>query len=66
MVTLLRGAQVCVNNRPLTYINADDPMDEPLTPNHLIKGRRIDILPPTVLAPDDDPDYNDTNHLQKV
>ena len=66
LVTLLRGAQACVNNRPLTYINADDPLDEPLTPNHLIKGRRIEILPPTLVAPDDDPDYNDTNHLRKA
>ena len=66
LVTLLRGAQVCVNNRPLTYVSADNPLEEPLTPNHLIRGRRIDTFPPIVLPPNDDPDYNDTDHLRKA
>ena len=64
MTTLLKGAQVCVNNRPLTYVNSDDPLDTPLTPNHLIKGRRVNLFPPVEMATAEDPDYDDPEALR--
>ena len=33
-----------INSRPLSYLSSDD-MEEPLTPSHLIVGRRILNLP---------------------
>ena len=38
-----------MNSRPLTYVNAED-MDEPLTPSHLVTGRRLLSLPEEVLV----------------
>ena len=41
---------VCVlNSRLLTYVNSED-MDEPLTPSHLVTGRRLLSLPEEVLV----------------
>ena len=42
LVTILVEIQQVINNRPLTY-NYNDVDSEPLTPNHLIFGRRLDI-----------------------
>ena len=38
-----------MNSRPLTYVNSED-MDEPLTPSHLVTGRRLLSLPEEVLV----------------
>ena len=40
MLTLLIEIERIINNRPLTYVSGDF-SSEPLTPNHLIYGRRI-------------------------
>ena len=42
LLTILVEIQRVINNRPLTY-NYNDVDSEPLTPNHLIFGRRLDI-----------------------
>ena len=44
LVTTLAEIESVVNSRPLTYISAGD-TEEPLTPSHLIVGRRILNLP---------------------
>ena len=44
LVTALAEIEVAINLRPLTYVSAND-MEEPLTPSHLIVGRRILNLP---------------------
>ena len=45
IVTLLKEVMTVVNNRPLTYISSTKEEIEPLTPNHLLHGRRIIPLP---------------------
>ena len=42
LLTILVEIQRVINNRPLTY-NYNDVDSEPLTPNHRIFGRRLDI-----------------------
>ncbi len=44
LVTVLAEIDSVINSRPLTYVSAGD-MEEPLTPSHLIVGRRIHNLP---------------------
>ena len=44
LVTVLAEIESVINSRPLTYVSAGD-MEEPLTPSHLIVGRRILNLP---------------------
>jgi transposase InsO family protein len=46
--TALVAVEAIVNSRPLTYLSSDE-LDEPLTPSHLILGKRL-------LAPDYSPD----------
>lgn len=42
--TAVIEAEAVINSQPLSYISADD-FDEPLTPSHLLTGRRILSLP---------------------
>ena len=44
IVTSLAEIESAINSRPLTYVSASD-LEEPLTPSHLIVGRRIHNLP---------------------
>uniref|UniRef100_A0A7M6DQ45 Integrase catalytic domain-containing protein n=1 Tax=Clytia hemisphaerica TaxID=252671 RepID=A0A7M6DQ45_9CNID len=42
LLTVLMEIEVMINNRPLTYVYPE--MEEALTPNHLIFGRRINMV----------------------
>jgi len=56
-----------LNDRPLMYVS-DDPKDpEPLTPSHLLHGRRITSLPHEQVTIDEisDPTYNEQTRLSK-
>ena len=44
LLTSLIEIEMVLNSRPLIYISADD-LDEPLTPSHLLVGRRLPSYP---------------------
>jgi hypothetical protein len=44
LVTAVTKVEAVINSRVLSYISSDD-MDEPLTPAHLLAGRRLLSLP---------------------
>ena len=44
--TLLVEIEARVNNRPITYIHEGIHEPEVMTPNHLLHGRLIELIPP--------------------
>ena len=44
--TRIVKVEAVVNSRPLTYVYSDARDPEPLTPSHLLIGRRLNLLPP--------------------
>ena len=44
LLTAVTEVEAIVNSRPLSYVTSDD-VDEPLTPSHLLIGRRVLSLP---------------------
>ena len=52
LTTILVEVEAVLNSRPLTYLYSDD-VEEPLTPSHLVIGRRLLTLPVGSLQIDD-------------
>ena len=44
LLTAVMEVEAIINSRPLSYLTPDD-LDEPLTPSHLLTGRRVLSLP---------------------
>ena len=44
LTTAVTEIEMIVNSRPLTYISTED-VEEPITPSHLLVGRRLMSLP---------------------
>ena len=64
--TIVVEIEAILNDRPLTYLSSDVQDNEPLTPSHLLYGRRITSLP----YPDngdelEDPNYGDDSALRR-
>ena len=57
--TLLVEVESILNSRPILYVSAGE-VEEPLTPSHLLMGRRILSLPDnlTAIADPDDSEFN--------
>ena len=64
--TLAVEVEAILNDRPITYVSSDCTDEEPLTPSHLLNGRRITSLPYPI-ADDDpfDPDYGSTSDMRQ-
>ena len=60
--TVVIEVEAVINSRPLSYMTADD-IEQPLTPAHLIAGRRLLSLPDPVCHEDDF--EISANHLTK-
>ncbi len=58
--TLVTEVEAVLNNRPVTYVTSDLQDVEPLTPSHLVYGRRITSLPTT-----DDEEINHLDFLEE-
>ena len=54
LMTVLSEVECILNSRPLTYLYPDD-LEEPLTPSHLISGRRLLSLPDVTPSRVDNP-----------
>ena len=62
LLTILTEIECVLNSRPLTYVSTED-LEEPLTPSHLLCGRRLLSVPygdiPEATDPDWDPKSDD-------
>ena len=65
--TIIIEIEGILNDRPLTYISSDVKDPEPLTPAHLLYGRRIISLPYHSIEEDelDDPDFGGESVVTK-
>lgn len=54
--TVVTEAEATLNSRLLSYVSTED-LDEPLTPSHLIVGRRLFSYPDPFVEDIRDPDY---------
>ena len=61
--TVLVEVEAILNSRPLTYVSSED-LEEPLTPSHLLTGRRLISLPDPQDS-EDDPEYH-ASHTPEV
>ena len=59
--TVTTEIEAALNDRPLTFVPSEQGELEPLTPAHLLHGRRITCLPHEVIGEDEliDPTYGD-------
>ena len=56
LLTVTTETEMILNARPLSYVTSAD-VEEPLTPSHLLHGRRLMSLPDTCTGDLTDPDF---------
>ena len=56
LTTLMTEVEGVINSRPLSYVSSND-TEEPLTPAHLICGRRLLSLPDSICYTDPEEEY---------
>lgn len=62
LLTAVTEVEVIINSRPLSFISSDD-LEEPLTPSHLLIGRRALTLPDNMCYGTEDDDIEVTTNL---
>ncbi len=60
--TVVIEVEAVINSRPLTYVSSDD-FEQPLTPAHLLSGRRLFSLPDGIYCKDIEEDFETTPQL---
>jgi transposase InsO family protein len=65
--TIIVEIEAVLNDRPLTHVSSDIEDEEPLTPSHLLYGRRITSLPHPIVEDDeiDDPTFGNISEITK-
>ena len=64
--TLATEVEAVLNDRSITYVSSHCVDEEPLTPSHLLNGRRITSLPYPITDDDpSDPDYGSTSDMRQ-
>ncbi|XP_048587816.1 uncharacterized protein LOC125570309 [Nematostella vectensis] len=65
--TVVMEIEAILNDRPLTYVSPDINDEDPLTPSHILYGRRITSLPHPDTDADEltDPSYGNDDHLRR-
>ena len=53
LLTAVIEIEMILNSRPLSYVTQDD-LDEPITPSHLLIGRRLTSLPDDICCTEED------------
>ncbi|XP_064635803.1 uncharacterized protein LOC135492984 [Lineus longissimus] len=65
--TLIKEIQATINNRPLTYLSADPKELKAITPNNLIYGHDVTLLPNEDMQNESfDPTYAGRDKLEKI
>ena len=59
--TIVVEVEAMLNDRPLTYVTSDLCDPQPLTPSHLLNGRRIQQIPH---SPDDPEELDDPSYIE--
>lgn len=64
--TIVVEIEAHLNDRPLTYVSSDIGDPEPITPSHLLHGRRIVTLPHSAAEDEvQDPNFGDTSEVKR-
>jgi len=65
--TLVVEIEATLNDRPLTHVSCDIADSEPITPAHLLYGRRITCLPHRCVEDDEvvDPTFGEDNDIER-
>lgn len=62
LLTAVTEVEAVINSRPLSYVSSDD-FEQPLTPAHLISGRRLLSLPDAIYCRNIEDDFETTPQL---
>eukprot|EP00794_Sanderia_malayensis_P016989 gene16989-18701_t len=62
--TTIIEIEAVINSRPLTHIY-DDSLEDPITPSHLVIGKKLIAVPHQQYEEPEDPDFGDQGNIQR-